>query len=531
MHDTKNASLKKPKNNPNTNNEPHKDNKYLNLKEEQINIKILQKKLNAQYDKNAKPLFIGNQNHNHIESINILNNNKNYKNIILNNMLTPNKKLLINEKLSTKNIKKINERNILFDTGNVNGNKNFKTLGQNKQKSLNKNSALKLFLNNQEQDNPNDIEMKYKLILFEKNNLINKLKNEVEYYKNYYHNINMNMNIILPNNNSNTIEANRNTGGMSLALNDKKNIDGENIRNRIKNIFSLPKKEIKFDNNHLLQHNINDYNTIKTFVNKINNDTNGNNNGNYNNSETTKEYVSQIKNNFNTIENNSSNNNKINNNKLLLSNDSLKNDILISKNTNNIEKNSNTKTLNNIFYRSNSNTIQKKGRKLKLGLQPSELTLDINNNNNFNSIEANRNYNNTIKNKKHIIYSLNMLNSKTGSDNELDNNNSNKLTIDDNSINRFGKNKHYFNNISNSPSSLYKDIGNKNTIDDNSRSIIAKNENSEKFDYKEKYEKLKQKMSNLVNNLFELIEIQNKKQEKQEEHEKQEIKNNNENNK
>ena len=515
MLDTKNANLKKPKNSTNANNDPHKENKFLNLKDEQKNIKILQKKLNVQYDKNAKPLFIGNQNHNHIESINILNNNKNYKNIILNNMLTPNKKLLINEKLSTKNIKKINERNILFDNGNVNGNKNFKTLGQNKQKSLNKNSALKLFLNNQEQENPNDIEMKYKLILFEKNNLINKLKNEVEYYKNYYHNINMNMNIILPNNNSNTIEANRNTG-ISLAVNDKKNIgiDGENIRNRIKNIFSLPKKEIKFDNNHLLQHNINEYNTIKTFVKKINNDTiNNNNNVNYNNSETTKEYASQIKNNFNTIENNSSsNNNKMNNNKLLLSNDSLKNDIVLHKNSN--ENNiGNTKTLNNVFYRSNSNTIQKKGRKLKLGLQPSELTLDINNNN-FNSIEANRNYNNTIKNKKHIIYSLNMLNSKTGSDNDIDtNNNSNKLTIDDNSINRFGKNKIYFNNISNSPSSLYKDIANKNTIDDNSGSLIAKNDNNEKFDYKENYEKLKQKMNNLVNNLFELIEIQNKKQE------------------
>ena len=72
------------------------------------------------------------------------------------------------------------------------------------------------------------MEMKYKLILFEKNNLINKLKNEVEYYKNYYHNINMNMNIILPNNNNNSIEANRNTcvGGIFLVLNDKKYKNG-----------------------------------------------------------------------------------------------------------------------------------------------------------------------------------------------------------------------------------------------------------------------------------------------------------------
>jgi hypothetical protein len=56
---------------------------------------------------------------------------------------------------------------------------------------------------------------------------------------------------------------------------------------------------------------------------------------------------------------------------------------------NNTLEKSSTRTLNNIFYRSNSNTIQKKGRKLKLGLQQSELTLDINgNNNNFNSIET-----------------------------------------------------------------------------------------------------------------------------------------------
>ena len=64
-----------------------------------------------------KLLFIGNQNHNNIKSINILSNNNNHKNIISTNMLNPNKKLLINEKLSTKNIKKINERNFRFDGG------------------------------------------------------------------------------------------------------------------------------------------------------------------------------------------------------------------------------------------------------------------------------------------------------------------------------------------------------------------------------------------------------------------------------
>jgi hypothetical protein len=490
MNDIKSTSNNK---NKNINNEDHKEINQINNNKEQINLKPLQKQNNIQYDKNTKAFFINNQNN--IDSINIINNNTNYKNIILNNMLTPNKKFLTNEK-SSRNKKNIKiERNILFN--NNQGNKNFRTLGQNKQKSLNKNSALKLILNNQEKENPTDIEMKYKLIVYEKNNLINKLKSEVEYYKNYYHNINMNMNIILPNNNSNTIEENS-TNRVSLGLNDKKNTDGENIRNRIKNIFSLPKKEIKFDNNHLLKHNINDYNSIKTFMNKMNSD-----NINYKNFEAAKELKIQIKNNFNTIENNSSKTKKLSNNKLLLSNDSLKNDILI--NPKNIENN--TKTLNNMFYRSNSNTIQTNGRKLKLGFQPTELTLDMNNNK-YNSIEANRNYKNNIKNKKHIIYSLNLLNSKTGSENELDNNNINGKGIhfEDNSF----KNKHFFNNISSSPSSIYKDIRNKNIVDDNnSLSLVERNSNIFKFNYKEHFEGLKKRMNNLVNNLFDLIEKTN----------------------
>ena len=495
MNDGKNNTLKKPKK-IYLNNETYKENNHLNIKEEQMNIKPLKKKIGNQYDKNASPLFINNKNH--IESTDIINNNKNYKNIILNNMFTPNKKFFIKERISSKNKKNIKiERNILYDNGN--GNKNFRTLGQNKQKSLNKNSALKLLLNNQEQyNNNNDMEMKYKLILYEKNNLINKLKNEVEYYKNYYHNINMNMNIILPNNNSNTIESNRNNA-ISIGLNDKKNMEGgENIRNRIRNIFSLPKKEIKFDNNHLLQHNINDYNNIKTFISKVDSD-----NINYNNVETTKDFIPQTKNNnFNTIENYNSHSNKCNN-KLLLSNDSLKNDLIINKNT---IDNSNSNTLNNIIYRRNSNTIQKKGLKLKLGLQQNELTLDMNNNN-YNSIETNRDY---LKNKKHIIYSFNFLCSKNSSDNEL---NKNKQTIDDISINRLEKKKYYYNNnMSSSPSSLYKEYKNKNIIidDNNSKNSIVKNDNYEKFNYRDNFENIKKRMNNLISNLFDLIEIKNK---------------------
>ena len=102
-------------------------------------------------------------------------------------------------------------------------------MGQNKQKSVNKNIGLKLIINNHESEgmstntnNTNDLEAKYKLMLNEKNNLINKLRNEVEYYKKYYHNINMNMNIILPNN-SNTIEA-HSINRAALGLNNDKKI-------------------------------------------------------------------------------------------------------------------------------------------------------------------------------------------------------------------------------------------------------------------------------------------------------------------
>ena len=495
MNDIKNTSNKK--NKKILNNEGYKEINNINI--EQINLKPLQKQKNFQYDKNNKPFF---NNLNHKESISIIDKNTNYKNVILNNILTANKKFLANEDDSRnkKNIKI--ERNILFN--NNQGNKNFRTLGQNKQKSLNNNSALKLIWNHQEKENPSDVEMKYKLILYEKNNLINKLKSEVEYYKNYFHNINMNINIILPNKNSNTIEVNS-ANRVSLRLNNKKNSDEENIRNRIKNTFSLPKKEIKFDNNHLLKHNINDYNAIKTFINKINTD-----NINYKNLEAAKELRKEIKNNFNTIENNRSKTKKLNNNKLLLSNDSLKNDILI--NPKNIENN-NTKTLNNIFYRSNSNTIQTNGCKLKLGLKPTELTLNMNNNN-YNSIEANRNNKNNLKNKKHIIYSLNLLNSKTEGENELYNNkisNSKSISFEDNSLKKFDENKHFLNNISSSPLSLYKDIRNKDIGDDNGSFILdEKKSNLIKFNYKENFENLKKRMNSLIINLFDLIEKTNK---------------------
>ena len=371
----------------------YKSNKQINLdfyQDDKINdnfnnLKTLQKNPS----KNSKPLFINNQNH--IESINIINNNINYKNIILHNMLSPSKKYTISGKSSSRNKKNIKiEKNLLYDY--TNNNKKMQIFGPKKQKSLNKNITFKFMLNPQEQENnynPNNInnlnnlnlndkEMKYKLKIYEKNNIINKLKDELDYYKNYYHNMNNNnnqtnnLNIIIPDDNSNTINTTHNIS--------KKNkiFETENMRNKIKNIFRVQKNE----NNNLRNNNENNHNT-----------------------------------------------------------------------------------LSNVFYRSNSNTIK---RKLKLGLHPSELNLEINNDNNinnnynnnykYNSIEAERNNTNfnlkkNIKNKKHSIYSLNI--------NILPNEN--------------------------------KD-----------------NKNAE-FNYVENFEKLKKRMNNLVNNLFDLINKQYKK--------------------
>ena len=115
--------------------------------------------------------------------------------------------IIINKrKDSSRNKKNIKiERNVLFDYNSIN---NVQAKETKRQKSLNKNSTLKLMLNQMEQDNYNlnlnDFTVRYKLKLYEKNNIINKLKDELEYYKNYYHSMN-------PTNAKNTIKPNHNT--------------------------------------------------------------------------------------------------------------------------------------------------------------------------------------------------------------------------------------------------------------------------------------------------------------------------------
>ena len=391
----------------NINQDIFKENKTINNIN---NIKILQKKPS----KNTKALFINNDNH--IESINIINNNINYKNIILQNLPSSNKQYNINGKESYRNKKNIKtERNTPYDYNN-NMNNNFQTIVHKKQKSLNKNNTLKLMLNPLEQENYNlninDFEVRYKLKLYEKNNIINKLKDELEYYKSYYHSMNpMNTKNIPSHNTINATDNffSNNINRLNYGLEEKnKIIKTENMRNKIKNIFNIRGNNLKDFRNDKM-------NNLKINIEKENE----------NNSKINKEAVL-------TIQNKSENKNR---NKLIISNDTLK----LNKKTEN-----GSDIYNNVFNRSNSNTLK---RKIKIGLHLSELNLD---DNKYNSIEANRNHIIYIKNKKNLIHTLN-------------------------------------------------------------RNIIMKNiyenecENTN-FNYIEKFENLKNRMNNLVTNLFELIE-------------------------
>ena len=356
MNGKSNSGIKR---NNNINLDIFKENKNISLN------KI--KSLTKNPSKKPKAFFINNQNH--IESINIINNNINYKNIILQNLpSTQNKQYTISGKDSSRNKKTVKiEKNILFNNNNINN--NFQTIVNKKPKSLNKNGTLRLMINSLEDENYNinDNELKYKLKLYEKNNIINKLKDELEYYKSYYHNMNQNntKKVIIPN--FNTINAKHNDK-LGYTIEEKnKIIKTEDMRNKIKNIFNIGKNNTKFFN----KGNINNLH--------INLE---NENETINNSRIKKEGVY-------TIQNKSGNKKR---NKLIISNDKLKLNIK--------SENNSSETTSNVFYRSNSNTIKR-----KTGFN--ELNID---NDKYNSIEVNRNngsYMNYIKNKKDFISSLN----------------------------------------------------------------------------------------------------------------------------
>ena len=301
-------------------------------------------------------------------------------------------------------------------------------------------------MNNQEQEN--DLKLKYKLIIDEKNNLINKLKNKIYYYKNKNKEYNPKLN------DSNSI--------YSLFKNNQKL---ETVRNKIQEIYSQQKeKEIKLDNN--LINNINEYNNIKV--------------NNINNSEDIDVHMPQIIQPKNIALNSLEYNNKKYklNNKLMF-NYSLKNDL-----------------------------------KLK-----NKLTLDLSNN--YNSIENNTNriYKYQVKSPKFLITS-----------NSIHSNNNNNLIFNNNAITydnkldrkpsfqNIKKNKYNFNNIISVPFSLKKETINKKIVANyNLDSFLDKDNNNNNsnnisytgFNYKEKYDNLKNRMTNLIENLFKLIENQN----------------------
>ena len=389
---------------------------------------------NIKKEKDDKTISLNNKNN--IKSINIINNN--YNNIIINNKLTPNKKLILGDK--TFSINK----------------KNYKilTIG-NKQKKL-KAEILKLTMKNQNKDKESDNESKYKLIINEKNNLIKKLKNELEYYKNQ-NQANLNTN------NNNTIPT--------KIIHNK---ELENIKNKIYTNFSQQKKEIQYDNNNLFNYNKNIYNNIKTNSNI--------NFGTINNIIPMTEINLSNPINLNSIENSNSKYNK------LMPNYSLKNDL-----------------------------------KLK-----NKLTLDLNNY--YNSIEfsSNRIYKNPLKSPKYLFTSNSINNNLKYKLDLNENNNINEYNaiINDErcvrkpSFNNLKKNKYFFNNILSTPFSLKKEIINKKIIDNHNLDSLTNNDLSNNIsstnfnDYKEKYENLKIRFNNLLENVFNLIENQNNQNEK-----------------
>jgi hypothetical protein len=394
-------------------------------------------------------------NPNNIKSINIINNN--YNNIIINNKLTPNKKVLIEDKTLS-----INKKNYKFlSLGNRN------------------NEPLKLIINNKEPKYDKcDIKYRYKLMLNEKNNLIKKLKNEDDLFK--HKNEEQYPKFVT----TVTIKKNK-----SPEFRNIKDDELQNIRNKMKSIFTLQKKEANFDKNNLLSHyynnnNINAYTTIKTYASKSNNNYQNKNikNTSFNNNENIHNINIILPMQNKSIDLNSINSNNKLNPKLLF-NHSLKNDLNLNKN---------------------------------------KISFDINNN--YNSIENDRNYKFTVKSPK-LIYNINSINKIIGN-NALNNyNNSCNYNFNTNEdireirpiFKNVKNNRHYLNKLT-TPISLKNQFFNKRKIDSNFDSYTFNNNSCENsssgFNYKENYENLKKRMTNLIDNLFKIIETQNNEKNK-----------------
>ena len=421
-----------------------------NIYEESANQGLFKAKSNQKNSSTINRLALYN-NPSNIKSINIINNN--YNNIIINNKLTPNKKIMIEDKTFS-----INKKNYKFLT----------------LKSKN-NEPLKLMINSKEPKCDNcDIKYRYKLMLNEKNSLIKKLKNENDLFKYKIEEQYPSLATTV------TIKKNK-----SPEFRNIKDEQLQNIRNKMKNIFSIQKKETKFDKNILLNNNnINAYTTIKTYASKSNNHYQNKNINNTSFSNNENIYNINI---IPPMENKSIDLNSINNN-----------------------------------YKLNTKLMFNHSLKNDLNLNNNKLSLDIKNN--YNSIETDRNYKLIVKSPK-LIYNINSINNiKVNS--ELNNyNNSCNYNLNTNEdirekrplFKNLKNNRHYLNKLT-SPLSLKNQFINKRIIDSNIDSYTYNNNSCEnsssRFNYKENYENLKKRMTNLIDNLFKIIETQNNEKNK-----------------
>ena len=316
-------------------------------------------------------------NHNNINAINIINNN--YNNIYLNdNKMRPNKHLVLD-------------------------NSNFGIIhsGINKDKSLKKTKALKLIFN-KSNNNEKYNENKYQFI-------IDRLKNEIEYYKN-----------------KNKVNSN------PIITNSPQSLRKKRFN---KNLFLMSNK----------------YNTIKTYDNKSHTETSRKNLVNNYNETCHTNYISDNK---------------------LISDFSYKDNLKIYSNYV-------PKSYSNNFLSIDSSRTSKNESKKPI----------INYTQNISSPGINKS-NNQLSND--IIYEIDNRNDKT-------------------SFVNLYNNKLYLNKRISSPLSLKKNI---KKVGDTIFSNVKKEceeIGSNKYNYKDKFEKLKNRMNKLIENLFDIIDLQKNK--------------------
>ena len=343
-----------------------------------------------------------------------------------NNLKENNKLVLINNTFNDNSLNYLysqTNENSVTKKDNYNFNYNF---NYNKAKSTDKHNSTKL-----KENNPRyDIEEKYKLILQEKNILINTLKNEVEYYKNSY-------------NNNNSLNKINTFKSLNVVKTTKKNqFNTIEVTNNKKNFFLSSSK--KNNANYLGLNSSSDNSSSKNIL--------GLNKSNDMDVVTGNNIVNNMNDNYYL---NNKNDKKI----ILKGNDLIKSQLNILKK----------------YNRFVTDNILNNEKKYIYNLHRNNATIDIYKNYMCSPIKINNNRNkvkldsldfmtnNSVNSPKRVIYSLNT----TSSDKENLANGSSKTVCDDN----FQKNKIKMENIKNRMDNLCKNlfaiIENKNNNKDN----------------------------------------------------------------